>query len=182
MTSKLDRIESRLEDMARDHSDLPLDSVRVTRALIHVTNDLRVRMRAALKPFGLSDWSFRTLIMLPPANGPEHDGISMADLALMTGEAAPNMTRICDELVKAGLAVRRTSTEDRRKVVLARTPRAEALLAVAAPEVWGRLDWVMSVLSHQEKSTLVAMLKRVAERLEIEAGQGANRNTRPDAA
>ncbi|QUD90276.1 MarR family winged helix-turn-helix transcriptional regulator [Phenylobacterium montanum] len=180
MSSKLDRIEARLADLAQAHADAPLRDVALLRALNHVSGDFLARMRAALKPYGLTDWSFRTLIMLPRVGDADATPVSMADLALLTGESAPNLTRICDELVRQGLAVRQPSPEDRRKVCLARTPKADAALEATAPDVWGRLEWVMQVLTDEEKALMTGLLKRLAERLETEAGQGSRR--RPPAA
>ena len=178
--SKLDRIEARVSDLAESHPDLPLRDVALLRSLNHVSNDFLTRMRAALKPYGLTDWSFRTLMMLPRAGDANVSPIPMADLGLLTGESGPNLTRICDELVKQGLAERRPSPGDRRKVCLARTAKADAALEETAPDVWGRLEWVMQVLTEEEKALMTRLLRRLAERLEAEAGQGSRR--RPPAA
>jgi DNA-binding MarR family transcriptional regulator len=92
--------------------------------------------------------------------------VSMADLGLVTGESGPNLTRICDELVKADLAVRKVSAQDRRKVFLALTARGEAVVENAAPDIWGLLRWFMEILTEEEKAVMTGLLKRLADRAE----------------
>lgn len=122
--------------------------------------------RAGLKPYGLTEWSFRTLAMLPRAADAMPLPVSMADLGLVTGESGPNLTRICDELVKADLAVRKVSAQDRRKVFLALTARGEAVVENAAPDIWGLLRWFMEILTEEEKAVMTGLLKRLADRAE----------------
>jgi DNA-binding MarR family transcriptional regulator len=180
LPSKFDIIEARLAELAERRPEVPLQDVVLLRAINHFSTGVLQNMRRAwLKPYGLTDWSFRTLVMLPRAGDGSPEAVSMADLSLITGESGPNMTRICDELVKRGLAVRKASPEDRRKVFLALTARGEALVDAAAPDMWGRLRWGMEIFTDDEKAAMTVFLKRLIERVEAEAGQGAPPRPKP---
>jgi DNA-binding MarR family transcriptional regulator len=80
---------------------------------------------------GLSAHQFWPLYHL--ARGPEsHPG----ELARRLGITAPACTASVDQLVAAGFVARRASTTDRRRVVLAVTPKGRRTLEA----VWRRFD------------------------------------------
>lgn len=166
MPSKFDTVEDLTTELAAGRAGVPLQDLILLRAINYVSNGALQVARAGLKPYGLTDWSFRTLAMLPSAADATPRPVSMADLGLITGESGSNLTRICDELVKAGLAVRKESPQDRRKVFLALTTRGEAVVEKTAPDMWGLLRWFMEILTEDEKAVMTGLLKRLADRME----------------
>jgi DNA-binding MarR family transcriptional regulator len=166
MPSKFDIVEDLTIELAAGRAGVPLQDLILLRAINYVSNGALQVARAGLKPYGLTDWSFRTLAMLPSAADETPRPVSMADLGLITGESGPNLTRICDELVKAGLAVRKQSPHDRRKVFLALTSLGEAAIEETAPDMWGLLQWFMQILTEEEKAVMTSLLKRLADRME----------------
>ena len=56
------------------------------------------------------------------------DGSSLSDVAEHIGLSLPSASRLVDLLVERGLLRRRTSSADRRRIVLAATPRGQSLM------------------------------------------------------
>jgi DNA-binding MarR family transcriptional regulator len=166
--SQFDIIEASLKRLAARSDEMPLDATVLLRLIHHYSNDVTQRLRRTLKPHGLTEWTFRTLLMLQAAGKP---GVPMSQLSHIAGETATNMTRICNELVEDGWACRTTDAADRRKVLLSILPKAEAALAKVTPSIWSRLDWGMAVLSPQEMAQMIRLMKRLVVRAEAELAE-----------
>ena len=163
--SRFDVIEASLKQLDARVGPIPLAEVTLLRLIHHYSVDVHQRLRQALKPHGLNEWKYRTLVRLQAA-GPA--GVPMSQLSHIAGETATNMTRICDELVADGWACRVTDPADRRKVLLSILPRAETVLAKVSPDVWRRLEWGMAVLTPQEIAQMIRLMKRLVVRAEAE--------------
>ena len=171
MPSSFDPLEESLTRLA-ERREIPLESVILLRLIHHLNDAAIVRLRTLLKPFGLNDWSMRTLLMLQAGRDQK---LSIAELTQITGDTAPNMTRVADELVKRGWATRTTSTQDRRKAYLKITPKALRLLDKAAPQAWGRLEWFMSALDDNEKAVLKRLLLKLVARADGDTGESSEK-------
>src|SRR6185312_16664143 len=103
-----------------------------------------------VRPAGLNEVSFRTMMMLYANEG----GVHASMLSEATGETRTNMTRICDELARKGLLQRHSGVEDRRRVVLELTRKGQALIERVLPQVWGELERGMRALYSRDKREL----------------------------
>jgi MarR family transcriptional repressor of emrRAB len=164
--SKFDVIETSLKRLAAK-TPAPVEKLILLRLIHHLSNEMNLLLRRLLKPHGLNEWQYRTLMMLQSAG---NSGVPMAQLSHIAGETATNMTRICNELVAGGWARRLADTTDRRKVVLTILPKAEALLTKVTPMVWERLERGMEVLSPQEIAQATRLLKALVVRAESVEG------------
>lgn len=171
MPSSFAPLEESLTRLAERRA-IPLQSVILLRLIHYLSDCATVTLRALLKPHGLNDWSMRTLMMLQAGRDQK---LSIAELTKITGDTAPNMTRVADELIKRGWATRSVSTTDRRKAYLKITPKALRLLDKAAPEAWGRLDWFMSALDDDEKTELKRLLLKLVARVDGDTGKSSQK-------
>jgi MarR family transcriptional regulator, negative regulator of the multidrug operon emrRAB len=173
--SKFGVIEVSLRRLAARHP-APIEELVLLRLIHHVSNEMNLLLRRLLKPSGLNEWEYRTLVMLQSGG---RSGVPMAQLSHIAGETATNMTRICNQLVAGGWACRMTDAADRRKVMLTIMPKAEALLAKATPGIWEQLERGMNVFNPQEIAQLTKLLKRLAVRAESAAREPARLNSKP---
>jgi len=165
--SSFNEMEQSLKKLSGASANVPLDEVTLLRLIHHYSDFITVMLRQLVKPYNLTDWSMRALLMMRA--DADKKGVPMATLGNITGESATNMTRICDELVKSGLAIRSSDLQDRRKVLLSTTPKADAILAQVTPLVWGHLSSSMSELSKEEITLMIALLKKLTIGAENEA-------------
>lgn len=139
--------------------DIPQLEVRLTRLLLLVGGTLLTDLENHLKPHGLNDSDFRTLMILYSSpNG----SASPTELCEYAQQGATNMTRIANVLVKAGLATRAPSAEDRRRVVLSITPVGKRLVRKILPPLFPRVLGAFASLSASDKRTLDRLLRQIA--------------------
>lgn len=114
----LQSMESGIGRVAEMVPSMPQPQVLLTRMLMLVGTEVADALERALKPHGLNETDFRTLLMLfSSPNGCAHPG----DLCQYATQKPTNMTRISDNLLKAGMITRAPSEEDRRRIVLSIT-------------------------------------------------------------
>jgi len=130
-----------------DELDATMDAAR---ALVGIA----VRSLAeALEHITLTQYRVLVLVV---TGGPERSGL----LAEQVGVHASSFTRLADRLVAGGWALRSENTENRREVLLAATPRGQAL--------------VTRVMDRRERE-IAEVLERVTlpQRRSIEQGMSA---------
>jgi len=128
------------------------------RLIKHLSAQFGANLGRFVRPAGLNEVSFRTLMMLYANEG----GVHASRLSEATGETRTNITRICDELAHKGLLLRHPGVEDRRRVVLELTRKGVALIERLLPKVWGELERGLHTLSRSEKRDLERLLKKLA--------------------
>ncbi|MHA6203170.1 MarR family winged helix-turn-helix transcriptional regulator [Dyella soli] len=139
--------------------DLPLPEVRLTRLLLLVGGTLLTELEATLKPHGLNDSDFRTLMLI--YSSPQGSA-TPGELCEYAQQGPTNMTRIANVLVKAGLVTRAPSAEDRRRVLLSITPAGKRLVRKILPPLFPRVLGAFASLSTSDKRTLDRLLRQVA--------------------
>lgn len=113
----------------------PTDHLALSREfglrLVQMAHRWRRVLDAALRPTGLSQSTWRTLLHLAHMG----DGILQKDLAVGIGIEGPSLVRLLDNLEKDGLIERRAAATDRRGKTLHLTPggraRLHAVMAIA---------------------------------------------------
>jgi MarR family transcriptional repressor of emrRAB len=139
--------------------DLPLPEVQLTRLLLLVGGNLLNELERKLKPYGLNDSDFRTLMMIYSSPS---GSANPSELCEYAQQGATNMTRIANVLVKAGLVTRATSAEDRRRVVLSITASGKRLVRKILPPLFPQVLGAFASLSTSDKRTLDRLLRQVA--------------------
>jgi DNA-binding MarR family transcriptional regulator len=85
------------------------------------------------------------------------------ELAAATAQHPAGVSRQLDELEKQGQVARRRAKTDRRKMVVALTPRGRSALAAMRPAVQVALQETLGVLTAAEKHVLLKLLRRIVE-------------------
>jgi DNA-binding MarR family transcriptional regulator len=86
--------------------------------------------------------------------------LHQSDIAAALGADRSTMVRLVDQLQKRGLAVRVTSSSDRRVSVPRLTERGVELLERAAPAIAASEEEFLGSLTSSERATLIALLRR----------------------
>ena len=160
------QIESAVARVSTIFPSAPLADIRLVRMLHGVAAELSLRFDAKLRPHGLNETDFRTLMQLfCSPEGQAHP----SDLSQLATQSRTNMTRIVDSLVARGWVSRSSSEVDRRRIVLEITPDGVALVKRLLPQFHPKLASFMSVLSDAEKKALTAGLQKIALSLHTHA-------------
>lgn len=78
----------------------------------------------------------------------------------MLAQSKPHMTRLADRLLAKGLIRRAHSEEDRRRVVLAVTPKGRRLVERLLPQVWAQHQQIARGLSRTDLGQLSGLLAK----------------------
>lgn len=95
-----------------------------------------------------------------------------AELARRLGITMPACTASVDQLVMAGLIVRKRSATDRRRVVLALTPKGRRVLAEVARIVGQGVEAATAGLPDQDVATAARVLRVLAGQLRTRRPSG----------
>ena len=110
------------------------------------------------KPEGITMAQYATLWVLCLADAPE--GVTTGALADGLITRTPDVTRLVDRLVNAGLAERAQSPPDRRVVLVRPTAKGREVFARVAPRVTEYHEQQWSNLSKSELETLHTLLAK----------------------
>jgi DNA-binding MarR family transcriptional regulator len=130
--------------------------------LIRRLHNLAVPRAEAL--FAHADFTFSQWVVLMAVR----DGIATtcAGIARHMDHDAGATTRLIDQLERRGLIRRRRSAQDRRVVYLAITPAGRAMAEMLLPRIVDFWNQTLEDFSSKEFSQLVALMTRLAERLD----------------
>lgn len=141
--------------------DLPVQEVVLTRLLLLVGGNLLGELERDLKPHGLNESDFRTLMMIY-----SRGSATPTELCEYAQQGATNMTRIANALVKAGLITRATSAEDRRRIVLSITTAGKRMVRKILPPLFPNVHGAFASLTANDKRTLDRLLRQIAVNLD----------------
>jgi DNA-binding MarR family transcriptional regulator len=116
-------------------------------------------------PAGLDGAAFGVLMSLSRC-GPRRQG----ELAELTFLDPSTISRYVTQLVKAGLVSRRPDPSDGRAVQLVPTPEGAALAAEAVRQRQALIDEMIEDWSPDDATTLVRLLRRLNDALEVRRG------------
>jgi MarR family transcriptional regulator for hemolysin len=125
--------------------------------LAQVKHTLHDELTEALTEVGISPRAH--CVLAKAAEG----GQTQSRLAERTALDKTTMVVTVDELERAGLAERRTSSTDRRARIIEVTPAGERLVAKGQEIVARVYDDVLSALPPEQREMLVEALERLAE-------------------
>lgn len=138
------------------------DAQRILDAVRRIVRELRVSARAAEAKVGLSGAQLFVLSRLAEARG-----LSLGELAERTLTDPSSVSVVVRRLTEAGLATRKRSPEDERRVELAITPAGRALLRKAPAAAQERLVVAIAKLGPTKKHTLATLLDTVVQSMGI---------------
>jgi len=171
-SAPFEKLEASLEHLRGRMPDMPINSVLLSRMLVHLGRGVAAMLEHQIRPFGLAEADFRVLVTLfSQPDGTAHP----TDLCARTSQSPANMSRIGDALVERDLITRVSSMHDRRKMVLRITDPGEALVRQLLPSLFGPLRDVFKDFSEQEQAQLIEQLKRLGAQLDAATGDIAER-------
>jgi MarR family transcriptional repressor of emrRAB len=163
-------MESALACAAARLPDLPATEVLIIRAVVLLAREISALYEDALRPHGLNETDFRTLMLL--FSRPNHTA-HPSELCAHVGQSPANMTRVTDGLFERGLISRIASDEDRRRTILRITPAGEALVHQLLPGTHARLREIFGDMPPGERQGLLAQLRGILGRLDRCAARSA---------
>jgi MarR family transcriptional repressor of emrRAB len=158
MESGLDRLNQRIPD-------LPKTQILISRLLVHLGRELSNRVDLRLRPHGLTDIEFRTLMSVYT---PLEEAANPTELCTGLGQSPANITRITDNLVARGLITRLPDVQDRRRLVLKTTPEGAQLIQTLLPLMLQSVQDSYRDFSPTELQQLLTSLKNLADIIDRE--------------
>lgn len=144
-------------------SELPVVETVALRLLVLLGREISSRLEQALRPHGLNESEFRTLIMLfSQPDGVAHPGTLCASAA----QSPANMTRVADGLCERGLITRVPSERDRRRAILRITPAGEDLARTLLPQTAAYTRDLFAPMPPQERQALLEQLQSLLSRID----------------
>jgi len=145
-------------ESSRRFPDLDPDALTAHLTLLHVVGTLLANGDAYFSRHGLSKGRFSVLVVLTFHS--DH-AMSPSELAEQLGVTRATITGLLDGLERDGLVRREPSPDDRRRLVVKLTPKAERAMNDFLPAHFRRIATLMGELSRDEKRTLVRLLGKV---------------------
>ena len=127
--------------------------------LARASSDVSAQFHARLRDHGLQVPEWRVLATLS-----DGDGRRLGELAAITLQHQPTMTKIVDRMEKAGLVVRRQGAEDRREVRIHITAEGRRRVDAALEDAKAHEAEVLSGYEAPEKERLKDMLRTLIAR------------------
>jgi len=143
----------------------PPEVPRVMDALRRIVRTLRVASRATEKEIGISGAQLYVLQELA-----EQPASSVNELAERTTTHQSSVSAVVSRLVERGLAARRPSPEDGRRVTIELTTAGRALLENAPPAVQMQLIEGLRAMPAEDRTRLCELLEAWADASHLESG------------
>jgi MarR family transcriptional regulator for hemolysin len=129
----------------------------------------RLKLDERLKPMGLSQAKWRTLLHLSLAG----DALTQAEIAARLGVEEPTVVTLLHRLEKEGWIVRRGSLHDRRCKMVLLGQRAQDVISQISAEAERLRQELMENISAADLRTCMRVLTRIYEKAEGKNGNGA---------
>ena len=134
----------------------------------------RMKLDQRLKPMGLSQAKWRTLIHLSRAPEP----LTQSQIAERTGIEEPTLVTLLHRLEKEGWVIRKSSARDRRCKTVHLQPRAKKVIdSINATALRLRHELIREIPA-REMQVCMRVLAQVREQIDRAPGQNGNKVTR----
>ncbi|MFN3238696.1 MAG: MarR family winged helix-turn-helix transcriptional regulator [Pseudomonadales bacterium] len=152
-----------LREVAENFPDLDPQSLEVYNELTRTTRLLvaEIDRLSQERPTGMS--ASRNTVLWAIMRYQGEDGITPAEIADALDITRATVTGLLSALEKDGLINRVHSVEDRRKVHVKATVKAEQYTQVEWPMTSADITRAMSMLSEREKSQLLKMMRKIRQ-------------------
>ncbi|MCA0375425.1 MAG: MarR family transcriptional regulator [Gemmatimonadetes bacterium] len=141
----------------------PVDTATTLHALRAAAANAERFLARALEPFGVTAGQYE---LLQAIEAIEASGGGCSELGRRVAAPGPDITRMIDRLLAAGLVARHRNENDRRVVHAVLTEKGRALLAEAAPVVRKAEQTIFGGLAGDQQDTLAELLGGVQRTLD----------------
>jgi DNA-binding MarR family transcriptional regulator len=153
-----DGVDEILRQWARERPDLDTSPMAIVGRISRIERKIDPLLSSVFRKFGLERWSFDVLATLRRSGYPYELTPTQLFSSLMLTSGA--ITHRSDELVKAGLVQRKPDPNDRRGVRVRLADRGLAKINEAVTAHVENERRMLRHLSRQERSLLIALLRR----------------------
>ena len=129
----------------------------------------RLKLDERLKPMGLSQAKWRTLLHLSLAG----DALTQAEIAARLGVEEPTVVTLLHRLEKEGWIIRRGSPHDRRCKMVLLGRRAQDVISQISGEAEQLRHELLENISAADLRTCMRVLTQIYEKAEKKNGNGA---------
>ncbi len=163
LEQRADEIESAVRRTAARFTEIPIIETVALRLLVLLGREISTQLERVLRPHGLSETDFRTLMLLFS----QPDGVGHpSELSAAVAQSPANMTRVADGLWERGLITRVASEQDRRRTILRITPAGEALALELLPQTSAHIRAMFEPMPPPARQQLLEQLRMVATQLD----------------
>ena len=156
-------IEAAVRRTAARFSEVPIIETVALRLLVLLGREISTLLEQALRPHGLNETDFRTLMNLFS----QPDGVAHpSDLCGSVAQSPANMTRVADGLCERGLITRLASEQDRRRTILRITPKGEALALALLPHTAAHTKAMFEPMPPAARQQLLGQLRALVAQLD----------------
>jgi MarR family transcriptional repressor of emrRAB len=177
LTEQILAIEAGLTNLQKRVDTVPVTEILISRLLINLGRVISNSLDQRLRPFGLSEPEFKVLVSI--YSSPE--GIANpGELCAGISQSPANITRLTDSLVERELISRIPDQHDRRKLVLQMTSQGTVLIKKLMPLMVDGARKHYRNFSRTDLKRLLADLKQLAETVDRDSDNTANRKSAND--
>ena len=156
-------IEAAVRRTAARCGEVPVTETATLRLLVLLGREISALLEQALRPHGLNETDFRTLMSL--FSQPE--GVANpSQLCASAAQSAANMTRVADTLCERGLITRVASEQDRRRTILRITASGEALALALLPHMAAHTRAMFDPMPPATRQQLLDLLRVLVTQLD----------------
>ncbi len=155
-----------LEDIARmsaDHAGIDVLALHAYNELQRAARTVTAALDRAAQQRGRRLSVGRNAVLWSVCRFPDAIGITPAEIAKALDVTRATVTGLLSGLEKDGLIERVRSEVDRRKTHIRPTAKARTSIASDWPEMSRDISRVLGELSHEEKTSLVAIMHKVCQ-------------------
>lgn len=168
LQQRAEQVESVIRSVAALSADLPVVETTILRLLVMLGHDLSALLEQCLRPYGLNETDYRTLLTLYSRPG----GVANpGELCTSVARSPANMTRIADALYRRGLITRVSCEHDRRRTNLHLSPRGEALVRELLPDAASRTAAIFEGIAESSRVQLLEQLRELIAAIDRYARQ-----------
>ena len=160
---QVEDMEAGLTRMGQHVPNLPKLQILTSRLLVHLGRELSSMIDQRLKPYGLNDMEFRTLMNV---YSHRDSAAYPSDLCTSLSQSPANVTRITDALVERGLITRVPDDHDRRRLLLRTTSQGEQLVQTLLPLMLDSVRDSYRDFSTEDVQQILGSLKRLAKTID----------------
>lgn len=162
MNNSFTYVEDAIDKVAASFPNTNKKRVVVARLFHHITPRLTTYLNDQLKPFGLYEATWLSLLALFAHD--EHVQ-SPTDLSDVLDASRTSATRVADELVKNEWVARTWCDQDRRKVILTLTPKGHELINTVIPALHQEFERLWSDFEPAELDLFEGLMRKLLSRL-----------------
>ncbi len=162
MNISFTHVENTIDRINKAFPNTNKKRVVVGRLFHHITPRLTQYLSECLKPFGLDEATWLSLLAL--YSDPKHT-LSPTHLSELLDVSRTSATRVADELVKNAWVVRTYCDQDRRKILLTLTPAGHDLINHVIPALHQEFEVLWSDFEPAELVLFEGLMRKLLARL-----------------